>query len=515
MESLDDTIWDVLISAENPSQFSFASIRKDPTNQDPGGSRLGFSRAYSIPLAPNHIYTRSNLVPALVSSKCYRQLEFLAVGSWWIYDGEEKTQARPDDEGESEVRPKRTTCLRKIPGSREDVFEDKLISLRSTRSLMKILKLATDPETYPTIVEEHGHRSFAEYLICECKIDLKLQAPLLALTLSWDSPAKTTVAYALPRLHRHLTSIGIFGPGFGAVIPKWGGLAEIAQVACRAGAVGGGVYVLKKGIDAIEQSPGEHPKSEPTASRLMTVRLDGGDTVRARWIVGTSTTLPNLSEVTAAQQTATMEIIHLTAIISSPMTLLFPPPAESSPPPAAVIVVMPPTSLPLPEDADESDVPLIYLNVHSSDTGECPDDQCIIYTSTSLAHPSASTILSSAIETLFSTILTEGEPKPEILWSMTYTQRHSIPCPPSPSDSSNNEHPLPSLQPSAPSSSRSDASDSDHGLLYLNDLGPSLALEDEVLKDVRGVWERIVAGDGGSGFMQFEDREGMSGDDGM
>ncbi|KAL9586810.1 MAG: hypothetical protein Q9203_003726 [Teloschistes exilis] len=490
--------------ASRISQFSLASICKEPPNEDTEGSRLGFSRAYSISLAPHQIYTRSNLVPALVSSKCYRQLEFLAVGSWWIHDREEQIQAGQDGVGESGPKPKRT-CLRKIPGSREDVFDDKSISLRSTRSLMKILKLATDPETYRTIVEEHGHRSFAEYLTSECKLDLKLQASLLALTLSWDPPSKTTVAYALPRLHRHLTSIGIFGPGFGAVIPKWGGLAEIAQVACRAGAVGGGVYVLKKGVESIEQSQGEPTSTETANPRLMTVRLDGGDTVKVRWMVGTPTTIPNSVEVTTAQRKAIVEIIHLTAIVSSPLTSLFPPPAEGSPPPAAVVVVMPSSSLQLPDGVDESDVLLIYLNVHSSDTGECPDGQCIIYTSTSLAHPSASDILASALKTLLSTIHTEGESEPEILWSMTYTQRHTIPSP-SPSSTAN----------SSSFSSTESSRDLHHGILYLNELGPSLALEDEVLKDVRALWERITVGDaegeeGGSGFMQFVEREGMGG----
>ncbi|KAL9578542.1 MAG: hypothetical protein Q9212_005649 [Teloschistes hypoglaucus] len=371
-------------AASRRPQFSSASIRKQPPNEDTEGSRLGFSRAYSISLSPQQIYTRSNLVPALVSSKCYRQLEFLAVGSWWIHDGEDEIQAGPDGEVGSGAKSKRTACLRKIPGSREDVFEDKSISLRSTRSLMKILKLATDPETYSTIIEENGHRSFAEYLTSECKLDLKLQAPLLALTLSWDSPAKTIVAFALPRLHRHLTSIGIFGPGFGAVIPKWGGLAEIAQVACRAGAVGGGVYVLKKGIQTIEHPQGEPTSTEATSPRLMTVRLDGDDMVKARWIVGTPTTIPKLLEASIAQRTATVEMIHLTAIISSPLTSLFPPPAEGSPPPAAVVVVIPPSSLQLSDGVDESDVPLIYLNVHSSDTGECPDGQCTLSRSLAL-----------------------------------------------------------------------------------------------------------------------------------
>lgn len=54
------------------------------------------------------------------------------------------------------------------------------------------------------------------------------------------------------------------------------------------------------------------------------------------------------------------------------------------------------------------------------------------------------------------------------------------------------------------------------GILFLKDLAPSLALEDEVLRDVRAVWELITADDGDErgGFMQFEDREGGANEDG-
>ncbi|KAL8684534.1 MAG: hypothetical protein Q9218_008248, partial [Villophora microphyllina] len=363
--------------ASNPTQFSHASIRKETLDEESQSNRLGFSRAYSISLAPHLIYTRSNLVPALVSSKCYRQLEFLAMGSWWIHEEDKDTQHSViKEEEEDTVKRKQNITLQKIPGSREDVFEDKSISLRSTRSLMKILKLAADPEAYLTVIEEHGKESFSDYLTSECKIDPKLQASLLALTLSPDPPSKTTVAYALPRLHRHLTSIGIFGPGFGAVVPKWGGLAELAQVACRACAVGGGVYVLKKGIESIEQFSVENTDTEASSLQLTTVRLAGGNIVKARCIVGTVATIPTRSDTALAdKRTSMLQVTHLTAIVSSPLASLFPPPAEGSPPPAAVVVVIPPSSLSLPDDVANSTVPLIYLNVHSSDTGECPEGQ--------------------------------------------------------------------------------------------------------------------------------------------
>ncbi len=371
-------------------QFSHASVHRgvpDPESLDT--PRLGFSRAYSISLAPEIIYTRSNLIPALVSSKVYRQLEFLAVGSWWIYSKEGNASDKANDEETGVAHKEARGTLRKIPGGREDVFQDKSIDLRSTRSLMKFLKLAADAEAYPTALPEWGDKPFSDYLGSEFKIDPKLQAPLLALTLSSDLPSNTSVAYALPRIHRHLTSIGIFGPGFGAVLPKWGGLAEIAQVACRAGAVGGGVYVLKKGIETIGAPAQASGAPADPESLLSTFRLQGGDVVKARWVVGTSSTLP--ADRDPVPQTNNIKVNHFTAIISSPLTALFPPPSEGSPPPAGVVVVLPSGSLSLPSSPGSqlvTEVPAIYLMIHSSDTGECPEGQCMYSISFPMCHTS-------------------------------------------------------------------------------------------------------------------------------
>lgn len=335
-------------------------------------------------MSPHLIYARSNLVPALVSSKVYRQLEFLAVGSWWIHDAEEERQGgSPEEEATTILQDQK--ILRKIPGSREDVFADKSIDLRSTRSLMKVLKLAADAGAHSTIVSESGDQSWPDFLASRYKIGSKLQAPLQALTLSPAPPSRTTVAYAVPQLHRHLTSIGIFGPGFGAVVPKWGGLAEISQVACRAGAVGGGVYVLKKGIESIEipvQPSASPTNAEMTDHLLPTIKLQGGDEVKARWIIGTPSTLHDFSDEDPKQQMTDVQVTHITAIISSALTSLFSPPAEGSPPPASTVAVLHPGTIRPPQSLSFADVPAIYLIIHSSDTGECPEGQC-----TSLSFP--------------------------------------------------------------------------------------------------------------------------------
>ena len=341
---------------------------------------LGFSRAYSLSLSPQLIYTRSNLLPALVSSKIYRQLEFLAVGSWWIYGHQvPREDVKNGGTKRSEATPS-AGVLRRIPGGREDVFADKSIDLRSTRSLMKFLKLATDTEAQSSILEAWGSKPFPEFLESHLGIPSRLQGPLLALTMSPYPPAKTLTSYALPRIHRHLTSVGMFGPGFGSVIPKWGGLAEIAQVACRAGAVGGGVYVLNKGFDTNENI--DQPAfCEDQSSRPSTVRLEGGEDVKTDWIVGSTSSLPSQFKADVVEHSTPVYVSRSIAIISSPLSQLFPPPAEGAPPPAGAVVVFPTGSLELESEHNETptsteDLPPVYLMIHSSDTGECPNGQC-------------------------------------------------------------------------------------------------------------------------------------------
>lgn len=356
--------------------------------QEPGESsdvKLGFSRAYSLSLSPQLIYTRSNLLPALVSSKVYRQLEFLAVGNWWIYQhGKYRKDAKTEDAGRSGATPS-TGILKGIPGGREDVFADKSIDLRSTRSLMKFLKLATDTEAHASILGTWGSRPFPDLLEFHLGIAPQLQAPLLALTMSPHPPAKTLTSYALPRIHRHLTSVGMFGPGFGSVIPKWGGLAEIAQVACRAGAVGGGVYVLNKGFNANEdldqQATGKDENRLDGDSQHFAVRLEGGEAIKTQWIVGSEWDLPSQFKADIIECATPVYVSHSITIASSPLSQLFPPPAEGAPPPAGAVVVFPSGTLELESESNETpecadDPPPVYLMIHSSDTGECPAGQC-------------------------------------------------------------------------------------------------------------------------------------------
>lgn len=291
------------------------------------------------------------------------------MGSWWIYN-QHDNEEKHDVEGATTISSEGFLGhLSKIPGGREDVFKDKSIDLRSTRSLMKFLKLAADPEAHAIFLKEWGALPFSQILASQFKIPPEMQAPIIALTSSPDPPSQTTTLFAMTRIYRHLTSIGIFGPGFGSVIPKWGGLAEISQVACRAGAVGGGVYVLKNGIESIDFHNHQGAK-EPLPLRI---HLQGGEEVLSDWVVGTHHDLPQQHQ--QAPSPRVEEVSRSITIVSSPLSALFPLPAEGAPPPAGAVVVFPTGSISAKREESRTEDPPVYLMVHSSDTGECPKNQ--------------------------------------------------------------------------------------------------------------------------------------------
>ncbi|KAF3052239.1 Rab proteins geranylgeranyltransferase component A [Didymella keratinophila] len=414
-----------------PAAFDKVAITKsEPADAEDAKGKLSFSRAYSLALSPQIIYARSTLLQHLVSSRVYRQLEFLAVGSWWVYTHDTASA------GDAASRK-----LLKVPNGREDVFQDHQLDFKAKRALMKFLRFITEYEEQTEVWSSSRQQSFPQFLSEQFKIPSTLQGPLLALALSQSNSSNTTTEYALPRIARHLRSIGVFGAGFGAVIPKWGGLAEISQVSCRACAVGGGVYVLGKGLTP-------NTNAETTSEGHVKLHLKDGEVVTAKSMT----------------------------VVASPLAPLFPPIAEEAPAPASAVVVFPSGSLSLDDSDDE--LPPVHIYVHSSDTGECPSGQSILYASTSVSSENGFVLLSKAVDALLASV--DVSPAPDVLWSAQYQQHASSGAEILPAD---NERVL-----SFPSPSM------------------DLAFDDTILDNVKVVWQNIVGEDGGD-FLVFQDRE--------
>ena len=358
---------------------------------------LGQSRSYTLSLSPQLLYAQSALLPVLVTSRVHTQLEFQAVGSWWIYQHDDSIKANESVLQDSEdAENGHFDMFKKIPSSREDVFSDNTISTRDKRALMKFLRFVLQEETDAVESSKEGssEESLADVLSSQFNISATPQEPLLALSLSHHSARSTNSQQAVQRIRRHLRSIGTFGPGFGAVIAKYGGGAEIAQVGCRAGAVGGGVYVLGRGIDNIKviKSDSEAPESFGKANELA-VELSDGDTVLTEFVVGSVEDLPKGLMICSTTDSAPMVLptqssdnsatdygrsVRSISIVSSPLSHLFPPTSENGPIPAGAVVVfgrsgeVEGSSLNTANTAE----PPIYLLVHSSESGECPMGQC-------------------------------------------------------------------------------------------------------------------------------------------
>jgi Rab proteins geranylgeranyltransferase component A len=338
-----------MIVGNIPEPFFNASITKPENEDDTPGElqKISFSRAYTLALSPQIIYSRSKLLSQLVSSKVYRQLEFQAVGNWWIYDSLSAT---------STIGSGAQGSLKRIPNGREDVFADNSIDVRAKRSLMKFLKFVVDYENQAEVWQSHAEEALPEFLSTVFNLPPLLQTTIIALTLSPKLPTQTTVRYSLPRIARHLTSMGVFGPGFAAVVPKWGGSSEIAQVACRAGAVGGGVYILGTGV-----------KSELISESPVGVTLTNNEVVRTKSLV----TSHDIGLHAFGEPDHSVS--KMIAIVSSDLASLFTTTVEGAPTGAVSVIAFPSISIEI--DGQPQAEP-VYLMAHSSDTGECPAGQC-------------------------------------------------------------------------------------------------------------------------------------------
>ncbi|KAJ4005403.1 Rab proteins geranylgeranyltransferase component A [Fusarium irregulare] len=493
MESLSDTLWDVVISGTGLQQsllaLALSRSGKNILHVDPnpfyGGSEAAFSlqeadewaeknrsadasrffsaaeakrdedalgsaRAYSLALAPQLIHSRSKLVTQLVDSKAFRQIEFLAVGSFYIY--------RPS--------PDSTTVpsLSRIPSTREDVFSDKSIPARSKRSLMKFLKFVLDfnSELQIDTWQPHADEELAQFLASEFKLDAALQSYIITLTLSHDG--KISVKDGLTAISRHLTSMGVFGPGFAAVYPKWGGLSEVAQVGCRAAAVGGAIYMLGSGIKDLQRP--ESDGGEPPLKLSFTNDID----VKAKLVIqGAETTDPDGPRIS-----------RLTAVTKSNMSSLFDIPTDGAPVPAVAVVAFPAGSV--SEGESSSEFP-IYAMVHSSDTGECPSGQFVIYLTT-VCTPSAKMVLEKTLSSLLSAV-SNGQDVASPIYQLYYEQGDGT-------------------------KSLSIAGN----IATFSTTPQGLAFDDSILDTVHEAWEFVNSGSADAlEYMVFEDREPGSDDE--
>ncbi|ROT40945.1 hypothetical protein SODALDRAFT_356967 [Sodiomyces alkalinus F11] len=451
--------------------FSAASISR-PAELSGSASALSSSRAYSLALAPFIVHTRSALLSQLVSSHAYRQVDFLAVGSFFIFQPASSAAAENQEDGRPNTE-QGGPSLTPIPSTREAIFADTTIQPRLKRALVKFLKFVLEHDTAAQAEkwQARAKQPLDTFLQDEFKLDAELRTLILALTLSLDG--RITVRAGLKVIERHLTSMGMFGPGFAAVYPKWGGGSEISQVGCRACAVGGGVYILGSDVKATRLS-----EEGPDGAEVEVELGEPAIRVRTRLLVRGSDSATESDE----------KISRQVVVVDSPLRSLFTPTLEDAPTPAVAVIVMPAGSL-KDDKAEPSPYP-VFVFAHSSDTGECPSGQSVLYFTT-LATPSSASVLDHAVASVLSAVSKDnrGEP-PRCIYQLRYDQScgRSKPC-----------------------------SADEEAILTFPSLPLGLAFDDAALDPVKEAWVKAMGpaatDEAKSKYMDFENREDVGDDE--
>jgi len=225
-----------------------------------------WSRSFSLPLTNRLLFCGGGGgVDELIRSGVSMYLEFKGGEGMFFVDGD----------GEIE----------RVPCSKGDVFKTSLLTPMDKRRLMKLLQFSfdygtqftatTDPRTLNesslmtgralhrpqnkkvestdvNAVESYG--TFDAFLEGHFKIVGKLK-DIVKYALVLDASSSTTdaisVAEGVKRLYTHLSSFGKFSGVRTAFLFAMYGAGELASGFCRCGAVNGGTYLLRRGVEEI------------------------------------------------------------------------------------------------------------------------------------------------------------------------------------------------------------------------------------------------------------------------
>ena len=193
--------------------------------------------------------------------------------------------------------------------------------------------------------------------------------------------------------------MGVFGPGFAAVIPKWGGSSEIAQVACRAGAVGGGVYILGTGVRSsssvgfaeehsedwkyhvCQRNPADEITiTNPAWEGPLSIPHQGANphphievTLTNNDVIRTKALIKSRDSDSEFEGEHLNNVSKMIAVVSSDLASLFTTTVEGGLTAAVSVIAFPSNSIKIDDQLQPHPV---YIMAHSSDTGECPVGQC-------------------------------------------------------------------------------------------------------------------------------------------
>ncbi|ODV91880.1 hypothetical protein CANCADRAFT_30183 [Tortispora caseinolytica NRRL Y-17796] len=305
---------------------------------------------YSIDLSPRIIFSASDFIDLLRTSRVYRYLTIKPLTMFHTYK---------DD------------FFDKLASTKEDIFTDQSITVQTKRALLKFMRFVLNyqSESSLPIWTDFKNRPIAEFLQAKFKID-PIYSNELVYTLGLCPALATPTSVGLHRIKKYLTSMGVFG-SFPAMFSLHGGPGEIAQGFCRSGAVGGAVYRLHSDVSSVDPD-------------TQSIVLDDGTNIKYREKL-----------VIPSQQQGSREVRRLVAIVSNDCKPWF---GEGE---SAAVVVFPPGTL----EGNETAVQCLIFGAESQ---QCQSGQAVWYLSTTEKGAKGKKELELALEKLESAILRES-----------------------------------------------------------------------------------------------------------
>ncbi|EIW62323.1 FAD/NAD-P-binding domain-containing protein [Trametes versicolor FP-101664 SS1] len=283
------------------------------------------SRQYSVPLAPSIVPSVGPHIDSLVASGVSRYGSFKLLEKVAVYD--------------------RPGVVQSVPGSKEDVFKSKALSLLEKRRLMRFLLFAAGEFEGKKELEGKERMPFLQFLREAFSLSDK-PATAITYALAFCITADEPTLPALSRIRQYLRSAGRYG-ATPFLVGHYGGLGETAQGFCRTSAVKGGTYILGRRVVAVKSSPptadaAQHDEKASTSSNTeirYSVELEDFDEPLTAKILlaspdyvspGPTVNLPSSS--TPALSNSVYAVARCVAIVDKPLSFT---PSEPLEEPAA------------------------------------------------------------------------------------------------------------------------------------------------------------------------------------
>ncbi|KAI0676664.1 FAD/NAD(P)-binding domain-containing protein [Trametes maxima] len=292
-------------ASDKPSPDYLTSQRARYTSISHSPSIPPQSRQYAVSLAPSIVPSTGPHIESLVASGVSRYGSFKLLEKVAVYD--------------------RPGFVQSVPGSKEDVFKSKVLSLVEKRRLMRFLMFAAGEFEGKKELEGKEQTPFLQFLRDGFTLSGQ-PAIAIAYALAFCTSANDPALPALQRIRQYLRSAGRYGSS-PFLVGHYGGLGETAQGFCRTSAVEGGTYILGRGVVAVKSpSPAtdeaaqdeKAPSTSSSGPRYEITLEDFNEAITAKMIVSSPDYVPSPTPA-GSSHTPIVTVVRCVAVIDKPL----------------------------------------------------------------------------------------------------------------------------------------------------------------------------------------------------